>query len=214
MRSPQNGPKGIILSGGPSSVTDEDAPRVSRGFLLATLNAPILGICYGMQLVAVDLGGTSEPAARREYGHAKLKVLSGKTALFNELPFELDVWMSHGDHVTRAARRISDDRDDRRCRDGDRGPERGRSIACSSTRRFRTRRLEKRSCEIFFLMFAAAKAIGRRRSFIKEEIEKIRETVGPDGQCRLRAFRRRRFDRRGGACARSDRRPADVHLRQ
>ena len=54
-----------------------------------------------MQLVAIDLGGASEPAARREYGHAKLKILSGKTALFNELPFELDVWMSHGDHVTR-----------------------------------------------------------------------------------------------------------------
>ena len=92
-------PKGIILSGGPSSVTDEDAPRVANDFC-DKLGAPILGICYGMQLLAVDLGGTSEPAARREYGHAKLKVLSGKTELFRELPFELDVWMSHGDHVT------------------------------------------------------------------------------------------------------------------
>ena len=92
-------PKGIILSGGPSSVTDEDAPRVADDFY-DKLGAPILGICYGMQLLAVDLGGTSEPAARREYGHAKLKVLSGKTELFRELPFELDVWMSHGDHVT------------------------------------------------------------------------------------------------------------------
>ena len=91
--------KGIILSGGPSSVTDEDAPRVAEDFC-DKLGAPILGICYGMQLLAVDLGGTSEPAARREYGHAKLKVLSGKTELFRELPFELDVWMSHGDHVT------------------------------------------------------------------------------------------------------------------
>lgn len=92
-------PKGIILSGGPSSVTDEDAPRVTDDFC-EKLESPILGICYGMQLLAVDLGGTSEPAARREYGHAKLKVLSGKTELFRELPFELDVWMSHGDHVT------------------------------------------------------------------------------------------------------------------
>jgi GMP synthase (glutamine-hydrolysing) len=92
-------PKGIILSGGPSSVSDEDAPRVADDFH-EKLGAPILGICYGMQLLAVSLGGTSEPAARREYGHAKLKVLSGKTELFRELPFELDVWMSHGDHVT------------------------------------------------------------------------------------------------------------------
>jgi GMP synthase (glutamine-hydrolysing) len=93
-------PKGIILSGGPSSVTDEDAPRVSPDFY-EKVNAPVLGICYGMQLVAIDMGGASEPAARREYGHAKLKVLSGTTELFTELPFELDVWMSHGDHVTR-----------------------------------------------------------------------------------------------------------------
>jgi len=92
-------PKGVIMSGGPSSVSDEDAPRVEAGFY-DKVRAPILGICYGMQLVAVDLGGRSAPAARREYGHATLKVLSGATRLFRELPFELDVWMSHGDHVT------------------------------------------------------------------------------------------------------------------
>ena len=92
-------PKGVILSGGPSSVTDDDAPRVSADFY-DKINAPILGICYGMQLVAVDMGGSLEPALRREYGHAKAKVLSGATKIFNELPFELNVWMSHGDHVT------------------------------------------------------------------------------------------------------------------
>ncbi|MGI8885248.1 MAG: glutamine-hydrolyzing GMP synthase, partial [Pyrinomonadaceae bacterium] len=93
-------PKGVILSGGPSSVTDEDAPQVSKDFY-DKIDAPILGICYGMQLLAVDFGGESMPAQRREYGHARLKVLSGETRLFAELPFELDVWMSHGDHVTR-----------------------------------------------------------------------------------------------------------------
>lgn len=94
----ERGCKGVILSGGPSSVYEDDAPKVSTDFY-ERINAPILGICYGMQLLAVDLGGESKPAERREYGHAKLKVLSGKTKLFDELPFELDVWMSHGDHV-------------------------------------------------------------------------------------------------------------------
>lgn len=92
-------PKGVILSGGPSSVTDEDAPRIDADFY-EKIDAPLLGICYGMQLLSVDLGGASEPAARREYGRANVKILSGSTKLFNELPFELDVWMSHGDHVT------------------------------------------------------------------------------------------------------------------
>ncbi len=91
-------PKGVVLSGGPSSVTDPDAPRPARDFY-EKISVPVLGICYGMQLIAADLGGRTEPAERREYGHAKLKVLSGKTLLFDELPFELDVWMSHGDHV-------------------------------------------------------------------------------------------------------------------
>ena len=92
-------PKGVILSGGPSSVYDEDAPRVASGFY-STINAPLLGICYGMGLIAVDMGGASEPAMRREYGHAQLKVLSGASKLFQGLPFEMDVWMSHGDQVT------------------------------------------------------------------------------------------------------------------
>ena len=80
----EKNPKGVILSGGPSSVTDGDAPRVGADFY-QKIDVPILGICYGMQLVAIDLGGASEPAARREYGHAQLKVLSGKTALFEGL---------------------------------------------------------------------------------------------------------------------------------
>ncbi len=92
-------PKGVILSGGPSSVTDEDAPRVSSDFY-QNLDAPILGICYGMQMIALDFGGELEPALEREYGHAKLKRLSGKTAIFKDLPEKMDVWMSHGDHVS------------------------------------------------------------------------------------------------------------------
>ena len=95
----QRNPKGVILSGGPNSVYEEDAPQVTPDFY-ERISAPILGICYGMQLLAKDLNGEVSPSDKREYGHAKLKVLSGKTELFADLPFELDVWMSHGDHVT------------------------------------------------------------------------------------------------------------------
>jgi GMP synthase (glutamine-hydrolysing) len=94
----ERNPKGVILSGGPNSVYETDAPQMDTDFY-NRINAPVLGICYGMQLLARDLQGRVEPSARREYGHARMKVLSGETRLFNELPFELDVWMSHGDHV-------------------------------------------------------------------------------------------------------------------
>ncbi|MBA3786871.1 MAG: glutamine-hydrolyzing GMP synthase, partial [Acidobacteria bacterium] len=94
----EKNPKGVILSGGPNSVYEEDAPKVGGGFY-ERIDAPILGICYGMQLLAKDLNGNVSPSERHEYGHAKLKVLSGQTQLFQNLPFELDVWMSHGDHV-------------------------------------------------------------------------------------------------------------------
>lgn len=92
-------PKGVILSGGPNSVYEADAPQISVDFY-HQINAPVLGICYGMQLLAKDLNGTVSPSDRREYGHAKLRRLSGKTELFEGLPEILDVWMSHGDHVT------------------------------------------------------------------------------------------------------------------
>lgn len=92
-------PQGVILSGGPNSVYEPDAPQVSADFY-EKISAPILGICYGMQLLAKDLNGKVSPSDKREYGHAKLKRLSGKTELFRDLPENLDVWMSHGDQVT------------------------------------------------------------------------------------------------------------------
>jgi GMP synthase (glutamine-hydrolysing) len=95
----EKNPKGVILSGGPNSVYEADAPQVVEDFY-AQINAPVLGICYGMQLLAKDLRGAVSPSDKREYGHAKLKILSGETRMFKNLPRALDVWMSHGDHVT------------------------------------------------------------------------------------------------------------------
>ncbi len=170
-------PKGVILSGGPSSVTDEDAPRVAADFY-DKIGAPILGICYGMQLVAVDLGGASEPAARREYGHAQLKVLSGKTALFNELPFELDVWMSHGDHVTRLPDGFHTTATTGEVVTAIENEE--RRIYCVQFHpEVSHTPLGKEILRNFLFNICKCKGDWTPSQFIKEEIEKIREIVGP-----------------------------------
>ena len=92
-------PKGLILSGGPSSVYDDSAPRLTHD-LLNNGHAPVLGICYGLQLIAHTLGGSVQPSNSREYGYARLQVVDPSSRLFTGLPQEMDVWMSHGDHVT------------------------------------------------------------------------------------------------------------------
>src|SRR5579864_2524741 len=90
-------PRGLIFSGGPASVYEPGAPHPDPG--VYELGLPILGICYGMQLLAHNLGGGVQPADRREYGHASLSI-DERSGIFNRLPSEIDVWMSHGDVVT------------------------------------------------------------------------------------------------------------------
>lgn len=89
-------PKGIILSGGPSSVFDESSPRCDE--TIFSMGLPILGICYGMQLTAQTLGGNVVPGKEREYGHTLISVVN-PSKLFTGLPKELNVWMSHTDKV-------------------------------------------------------------------------------------------------------------------
>ena len=104
-------PAGIILSGGPSSVSDEGAPHCDAG--LFNLGTPVLGICYGMQLMTATLGGQVRRSGQREFGHAMVSVggdpISGgssggasiatKPRLFTDVPAQLRVWASHGDDV-------------------------------------------------------------------------------------------------------------------
>ncbi len=90
-------PSGIILSGGPMSVYDEGAPKIDGKIL--RLGIPILGICYGLQLMCKEFGGSVEPAKDREYGKAELKI-SGQTPLFKNVKEVSNVWMSHGDYLT------------------------------------------------------------------------------------------------------------------
>jgi GMP synthase (glutamine-hydrolysing) len=98
-------PKGIILSGGPESTTLDGCPAAPQEVFDSGL--PVLGICYGMQTMAKQLGGATEAADAREFGHAEVTLVAADR-LFGDLkdhpglPPRLDVWMSHGDHVSRA----------------------------------------------------------------------------------------------------------------
>jgi GMP synthase (glutamine-hydrolysing) len=89
-------PKGIILSGSPSSVYEDGAPSLPDWVLESGL--PVLGICYGMQLLTHHLGGNVGAAEEREYGPASINVLK-QESIFSGLPEQLDVWMSHGDRI-------------------------------------------------------------------------------------------------------------------
>jgi len=90
-------PKGIILSGGPSSVYEAGAPRCDPAIF--EIGVPILGICYGMQLGAHILGGEVKPAKSREYGRAKLHVADAADPFLHGVPQDTTVWMSHGDQI-------------------------------------------------------------------------------------------------------------------
>jgi GMP synthase (glutamine-hydrolysing) len=94
----RRGTSAIILSGGPSSVYDDDAPKPDPAIWSGRL--PVLGICYGAQLMALELGGDVLPTSKREYGPATV-MISEPDGLFNGIDREQPVWMSHGDSITR-----------------------------------------------------------------------------------------------------------------
>ena len=91
-------PKGIVFSGGPNSVYGDKAPHSDPG--IYSLGVPVLGICYGMQLMALQLGGEVARAEAREYGHADLNI-DAEAALFRGIASPTPVWMSHGDSIVR-----------------------------------------------------------------------------------------------------------------
>jgi GMP synthase (glutamine-hydrolysing) len=90
-------PVGVILSGGPSSVYDADAPPADKRVL--ELGLPVLGICYGLHFMVHSLGGKVIPGAKREYGHAEVTISHSASRLFKNLPPTMNVWMSHGDEA-------------------------------------------------------------------------------------------------------------------
>ena len=91
-------PRGVILSGGPESVTEENTPRIPE--IIFDLNIPILGICYGMQTLAEQNGGSVIKSSKKEFGYAELKIEHSSKIFSGIEASYLDVWMSHGDHVS------------------------------------------------------------------------------------------------------------------
>ncbi len=89
-------PKGIILSGGPNSVTESFTPRAPQ--CVFDLKVPILGICYGMQTIAEQMGGQVMSVDQKEFGHSELKIIN-ESILFKNIDNKINVWMSHGDQV-------------------------------------------------------------------------------------------------------------------
>ncbi|MEM7314230.1 MAG: glutamine-hydrolyzing GMP synthase, partial [Planctomycetota bacterium] len=91
-------PSGLILSGGPSSVYEGNAPKCDPAIF--DMGIPVLGICYGMQLACNSLGGKVENVPTKEFGRARVRITDPNESLFAGIPEETDVWMSHGDQVS------------------------------------------------------------------------------------------------------------------
>jgi GMP synthase (glutamine-hydrolysing) len=172
-------PKGIILSGGPYSVYDDVSPHMDKK--VWELGVPVLGICYGLQEIAWDLGGEVAPCESREYGHADIQVVA-PNKLFKGLEDNMKVWMSHGDQLKKI-------------------PEGFRVIAKTATAPFAGIDCEEKNIygiqfhpevthtprgkellKNFVIDICGAQANWSMSSFIDREIARIRNLVGPTAQ--------------------------------
>lgn len=167
--------KGIVFSGGPNSVYDENAFTVDEKIF--ELGLPILGICYGMQLMAKQFGGKVEKAGKREYGKAEIQVTADQS-LFSDLPEEQVVWMSHGDLVKEVPEGFSVDAESPSC------PIAAMSHAAKKLYGVQFHPEVQHSehgndlLKKFVFDVCGCKANWSMEHFIDMQIEKIRETVG------------------------------------
>src|SRR5437868_3031726 len=171
-------PVGIVLSGGPSSVYDKDAPAANPRVF--SLGLPVLGICYGLQFMAHTLGGKVRPADKREYGHADVEILNG-SRLFTGLPKSLSVWMSHGDEavelpagfhlVARTANAVAAIENTER-----------KLFAVQFHPEVHHTRQGTDILRNFTFEICGAKPTWTAQHFIDQTIEQVRRTVGPQGR--------------------------------
>jgi GMP synthase (glutamine-hydrolysing) len=170
---------GVILSGGPASVYATDAPKLSREVL--DLGVPVLGICYGLQWLAHELGGVVQPAARREFGRASIAI--GRSAdIFEGIDGHTVVWMSHGDHIERLPPGFEVYAHTENCPIAAAGdPERGIfgiQFHPEVTHTLRGREV----IENFLTRVCKLPGDWRPESIVEREIERVREQVGAQGE--------------------------------
>jgi GMP synthase (glutamine-hydrolysing) len=170
-------PRGVVLSGGPASVLEPGSPQIDPAVF--ALDIPVLGICYGMQLMALELDGEVQPGNQREFGGARISVV-GDAGLFDGISGELDVWMSHGDQVIRMPEGFIAHAKTSNC-----------PVAAMSHPRRNFYGLQfhpevvhtPRGVEIlrsFLFSVCACKADWTMEHFITEQVESIRSRVGDD----------------------------------
>lgn len=168
-------PKGIILSGGPNSVYDENSFRCDEGIF--EMGLPILGICYGMQLMTVRFGGKVEKAMQREYGKATMTI-QRQSALFQGLPDEQVVWMSHGDLVIEAPEGFTVDGTNPSCPIAAMSDEERKLYAVQFHPEVRHSVYGNDLLRNFVLNACDCSGDWSMENFIEKEMAKIRELVG------------------------------------
>lgn len=177
---PREGLLGIILSGGPASVYGPDAPRIGPG--VVDLGVPVLGICYGMQLLCHLLGGEVLPADRREYGRATLRIddASGIFRTFSPGSEEL-VWMSHGDHVARLPPGFRPIAWSENCPNAACAWEDGRVFGLQFHPEVAHTPRGAEILESFLFGVCGARPDWTAEGFVEAEVQRIRDTVGDAG---------------------------------
>lgn len=179
-------PAGIILSGGPETVTTATTPRAPE--IVFTMECPVLGICYGMQTMAEQLGGKVHPGDKREFGYAKVAIhesshlLKGiEDHLTEEGLSLLDVWMSHGDQVSVLPKQFKTIAKTNNCPNAGMGDDERKFYGLQFHPEVSHTRQGKRILERFVLDICGCKSNWTAKNIVDEQIEHIRQQIGRDG---------------------------------
>ena len=168
--------KGIVFSGGPNSVYDTNAPKCDPA--IDTSGIPILGICYGMQMTHHMLGGSVKSAEKREYGRAEIECRS--SVLFDRLPMQQVVWMSHGDQVASLAPGFKTIASSATCLNAASADEARHIYTLQFHPEVRNSQYGLEILRNFVFKVCKAKADWTMKDFIQRQIEEIRAKVGSD----------------------------------